>query len=421
MTSRPEAFRRVLSLDIGGTTAKAALIDDGKPALADEFEVGAAAVPTTTASRGQGYPVKTPVISLIEIGAGGGSIAQIDPGGALTIGPESAGADPGPACYGRGGDRPTVTDANLVLGRINADYFLGGALSVDVARAEAALQRDVATPLGLDLKAAARAVIDIANAKMVAALQFISIQRGLDPRDYTLVPSGGAGPMHAVAIAAALGVKTVLVPPTPGLNSALGLLATDVKHDFVRTQFTRTRRCAVETLDSVLGEMATTGRRLLGEERVPVDRMEIIEEAELCYVGQSYPLRIRVPADRSGVFDHLEAEFHALHRSLYGFASPGEATMIVNLRVTALGKVDRPALKQVVRGDGDPAQAMKGRRSVDFGAPIDCPIYERGGLEAGDAVAGPAIIEQMDTTIVVPPGARALVDISGCLVIEIQG
>ncbi len=420
MTSRPEAFGKILSLDIGGTTAKAALIADGKPALADEFEVGAAAVPTMTASRGQGYPVKTPVISLIEIGAGGGSIAQIDPGGALTVGPESAGADPGPACYGRGGERPTVTDANLVLGRLNPAYFLGGALSVDRARAEAALLRDIAKPLGLDLRAAARAVIEIANAKMVAALQFISIQRGLDPREYTLVPSGGAGPMHAVAIAAALGVKTVLVPPTPGLNSALGLLATDVKHDFVRTQFTPTRSCDLAKLDAVLGEMATTGRRLLAEERVDADRVEIIEEAELCYVGQSYPLRVRIPADRSAALDSLEAGFHQAHRELYGFASPDEATMIVNLRVTALGKVDRPVLRQVASGDRDPAQALKGRRRVVFADEIDCPLYERDRLDAGDLVHGPAIIEQMDTTTILPPGATAEVDPSGCLIIRID-
>ncbi|MBL8701353.1 MAG: hydantoinase/oxoprolinase family protein [Alphaproteobacteria bacterium] len=419
MTSNPQDFGRVLSLDIGGTTAKAALVDGGKPALADEFEVGAAAVPTTTASRGQGYPVKTPVISLIEIGAGGGSIAQIDPGGALTVGPESAGADPGPACYGKGGDRPTVTDANLVLGRLNPDYFLGGALQVDRARAEAALMRDVGRPLGLDLLAAARAVIDIANAKMVAALQFISIQRGLDPREYTLVPSGGAGPMHAVAIAAALGVRSVLVPPTPGLNSALGLLATDVKHDFVRTQFTPTRKCTLERIEAVLGEMGATGRRLLEAERVDPARVEVIEEAELCYVGQSYPLRIRVPADRRDVFDRIEAEFHRLHRELYGFASPSEATMIVNLRVTAIGKVDRPRLRALVRGDGDPGQALKGRRRVDFGGVVDCPLYERARLDAGDRIAGPAIIEQMDTTIVLPPAAVAAVDVSGCLIITL--
>lgn len=418
-TSRPRDFARILSLDIGGTTAKAALVDDGRPALADEFEVGAAAMPTTTASRGQGYPVKTPVISLLEIGAGGGSIAQIDPGGALIVGPESAGADPGPACYGRGGDRPTVTDANLVLGRIDPGYFLGGALTVDPARAEAALLRDVGGPLGLDARAAARAVIDIANARMVAALQFISIQRGLDPRDYTLVPSGGAGPMHAVAIAAALGVRHVLIPPTPGLNSALGLLATDVKHDFVRTRFTPTRRCDLADLEATLGEMAANGRRLLAAEHVDPGRVEIVEEAELCYVGQSYPLRIRVPADRRDMFDRLEAAFHALHRELYGFAAPGEATMIVNLRVTALGKVDRPRLQKLPRGDGDPGQALKGRRRVDFAGPVDCPIYERARLEAGDRIAGPAIVEQMDTTTVLPPGCVADVDAGGCLIVAL--
>lgn len=280
--------------------------------------------------------------------------------------------------------------------------------------------RDVGTPLGLDVLAAARAVIDIANAKMVAALQFISIQRGLDPRDYTLVPSGGAGPMHAVAIAAALGVKTVLVPPTPGLNSALGLLATDVKHDFVRTQFTPTRKCALATLDAVLIEMGDTGRRLLAAERVDPARIEIIEEAELCYVGQSYPLRIRVPGDRRDVFDRIEAEFHRLHRELYGFASPGEATMIVNLRVTAIGKVDRPRLRPLDKGDGDAAQALKGRRRVDFGGAVDCPIYERSKLEAGDRIAGPAIVEQMDTTIVLPPACTADVDASGCLIIGLS-
>ena len=419
-TQTPEKFARVLSLDIGGTTAKAALIENGKPALADEFEVGAAAMPTTTASRGQGYPVKTPVVSLIEIGAGGGSIAQLDRGGALTVGPESAGADPGPACYGRGGERATVTDANLVLGRLDPDYFLGGALSVDRGRAEAALLRDVGAPLGMDAIRAARAVIDIANAKMVSALQFISIQRGLDPRDYTLVPSGGAGPMHAVAIAAALGVRTVLVPPTPGLNSALGLLATDIKHDYVRTQFTPTRRCTREALDAVLSEMGDNGRRLLAAERVDPSRIEIVEEAELCYVGQSYPLRIRVPADRRDVFDRIEAEFHRLHRELYGFASPGEATMIVNLRVTAIGKVDRPVLRRLAAGDGDPVQALKGRRVVDFGTPVDCPIYERGMLHADDVIAGPAIVEQMDTTVVLPPGTSTRVDAGGCLVVSLS-
>ena len=410
---------RILSLDIGGTTAKAALVDHGRPALADEFEVGAAAMLTITAGRGQGYPVKTPVISLVEIGAGGGSIASIDPGGALTVGPESAGADPGPACYGRGGERATITDANLVLGRLNPDYFLGGNLTIDPGRARSAILRDVAQPLGLDLHAAARAVIDIANAKMVAALQFVSIQRGIDPREYVLVPSGGAGPLHAVAIAQALGVKTILVPPTPGLNSALGLLATDIKHDYVRTRFTPSATLDLVSLRSALDEMSDAGRTLLAEERVDPRRVEILREAEMCYVGQSYPLRVRIPEDWSDLVATLEAAFHEAHRTLYGFASPGEATMVLNLRVTAIGRVDRPRLKSLAAGDGNPGQALKGTRPVMFGQAVECPIYERARLDAGDRISGPAIIEQMDSTTVLPAGTRLVVDPGGSLIIEL--
>jgi len=410
---------KVLSLDIGGTTAKAALVENGRPALADEFEVGTAAMPTVTAGRGQGYPVKTPVISLVEIGAGGGSIAGIDPGGALTVGPESAGADPGPACYGRGGDRATITDANVMLGRLNPEYFLGGAVKIDAEKARAAIELDVAIPLMLDVHAAARAVIDIANAKMVAALQFVSIQRGIDPRQYVLVPSGGAGPVHVVDIARALGVKTVLVPPTPGLNSALGLLATDIKHDFVRTQFTPSAALDLEVLRTVFGEMADAGRALLTEERVDAQRMEILREAEICYVGQSYPLRIRIPEDWTNLISTLEAAFHVAHREMYGFANSDEATMVLNLRVTALGRVDRPVLKRLVVGDGDPAQAFKGTRSVVFAQPVDCPIYERSLLDGGDRIQGPAIIEQMDTTTVLPADATLTVDAGGSFIIEL--
>jgi N-methylhydantoinase A len=411
---------KILSLDIGGTTAKAALIDHGRPALADEFEVGATAVPTITAGRGQGYPVKTPVISLVEIGAGGGSIASIDPGGALTVGPESAGADPGPACYGRGGERATITDANLVLGRLNPDYFLGGNLKIDRERAQAAILRDVAKPLKLDLHAAARAVIDVANARMVAALQFVSIQRGVDPREYVLVPSGGAGPLHAVAIAQALGVKKILVPPTPGLNSALGLLATDIKHDFVRTRFTPSAALDLGTLRSELDEMSDAGRKLLEEERVDMRRVEILREAEMCYLGQSYPLRVRIPEDWSNLVAILETAFHDAHRALYGFASPGEATMVLNLRVTAIGRVDRPRLKNLGVGDGNPDQALKGTRPVVFGQTVDCPIYERSRLDAGDRISGPAIIEQMDSTTVLPAGAVLSADPGGSLIIELS-
>ena len=416
---QPGISAHILALDIGGTTAKVALVDDGVPVLADEFEVGAAARPTSTAGRGQGYPVKTPVISLVEIGAGGGSIARIDQGGALTIGPDSAGAVPGPACYGQGGDRPTLTDAHLVLGHLEPSFFLGGALPLDRARAREAIGRDVAHPLGIAIEAAAEAIVAIANAKMIAALEFISVQRGIDPRDYALVPSGGAGPLHAVAVAAALDLATVIIPPTPGLNSALGLLATDVKHDLVRTLYRRTRDLTPEALWAVLDAMAAAGLQLLAGNGVTPGRRELRLEAELCYVGQSYPLKIAVPADRAGALAALDAAFRASHQQKYGFASATEPTLIANIRVSAIGRVDRPRLAAGRPGSGA-AAALKGHRPVYFGAPTITPVYDRSRLGTGDEVAGPAIIEQMDTTTVLPAGATAAVDASGSLVIALR-
>jgi N-methylhydantoinase A len=414
----PDLADHILALDIGGTTAKVALVDHGRPALADEFEVGAAAVATITAARGQGYPVKTPVISLVEIGAGGGSIASIDPGGALAVGPESAGADPGPACYGRGGERPTLTDCNLLLGRLNPDYFLGGALSVDIGRARAAVERDLARPLRLGIEAAARAAIDIADARMVAALRFVSIQRGIDPRDYVLVPSGGAGPVHAAAIAAALGVRRVLIPPAPGLNSALGLLATDIKHELVRSWLRPTREADADAFRAGLDDLAAAGATHLAAENVAQAAQELIRECELCYVGQGFALRVQVP-ETEDVLGAVDAAFRAAHRQLYGFASDTEPTMVVNLRVTALGRVERPRLTRLPPGDGQSQAAVKGRRTVWFDQPLDCPILERAALRAGDVVAGPAIIEQMDTTTVLPPGSRSLVDAGGSLIVTL--
>jgi N-methylhydantoinase A len=415
---RPGLSQRILALDIGGTTAKVSLVDNGIPALADEFEVGAAARPTTTNGRGQGYPVKTPAISLVEIGAGGGSIARIDPGGALTIGPESAGAVPGPACYGKGGDRPTITDANLVLGRLDPSFFLGGALPLDLGRARDAIARDIAGPLGLGIVQAAQAIVDIANAKMIAALEFVSIQQGIDPRDYTLVPSGGAGPMHAVAIAAALGLAHVVVPPTPGLNSAVGLLATDVKHDFVRTIYRRSLNMAPDALWSVLDEMEEAGLRLLAQDGVPEGRRSIRREAELCYVGQSYPLKIPVPYDRAGALAALDAAFRASHQQKYGFASQSEPTLVANLRLSAIGQVDRPRLEAGHPGTGA-SSALKGSRIVHFGQATRTPVYDRARLGTGDVITGPAVVEQMDTTTVLPEGTTAIVDASGSLVINL--
>ena len=412
-------YDNLLALDIGGTTAKAAVVNGGQPQIADEFEVGAAAVATVTGARGKGYPVRTPVISLLEIGAGGGSIANVDPGGALTVGPQSAGADPGPACYDRGGTEPTLTDANLVLGRINPDFFLGGESKLDVGLASEAIRTRVAVPMGLDVIDAARSVIDIANARMTSALYFITVQQGIDPREYVLVPSGGAGPMQAVAIARALGVVTVLVPPAPGVNSAVGLLATDLKHEIVRTFMTRAEHANPERLGKVFDEMETPSRALLGEEGVSDDRIEIRREIDMCYFGQSFQLRVPMTVGiHEATAEAMSAAFHDRHEAVYGFCDRREPTMFVNLRLTAIGKVDRPRLRELEAGSEDAAGAHKGRRKVHFDRAegmVDCDLYDRAKLRFGNRLQGPAIIEQMDTTIVVPPGAGVAVDRIGNL------
>ncbi len=415
----------LLALDIGGTTAKAALVNKGEPRIADEFEVGSSAVATVTAQRGQGYPVRTPVISLVEVGAGGGSIAHVDPGGALTVGPQSAGADPGPACYAKGGEEPTLTDANVVLGRINPDFFLGGEETLDPELARKAIQEKVAEPVGLDVVEAARAVIDIADAKMTSALYFISVEQGIDPRDYVLVPSGGAGPMQAAAIAKALGVRTVLVPPTPGLNSAVGLLATDLKHEIVRTYMKEARQSDPAELTAVFGEMEAATRELLSIESVAESDVAIIREIAMCYVGQSYQLKVPVPeaidAETAGT---MSEAFHARHAEAYGFANEREPTQFVNLRLIGIGKVDRPRLRQLPAAEGSAERALKARRLVYFseaGGLVDCAIYDRGQLMAGDKIAGPAVIEQMDSTTVLPPDAMLTADRHGNLIISIAG
>ena len=412
----------LMSLDIGGTTAKAALVNGGQPLIAEQFEVGSSAIASLTAARGQGYPVLTPVISLVEIGAGGGSIAHVDPGGALTVGPQSAGADPGPACYAQGGDQPTLTDANVVLGRINPAFFLGGEAALDAGLAEKAIADKVAKPAGLDLVAAARAIIDIANAKMTSALYFISVEQGIDPRDYVLVPSGGAGPMHAAAIAEALGIGTVLVPPTPGVNSAVGLLASDLKHEVVRTFMREADTTDPAELRAVFAELEDGVRALLDEEVMAGQDVTIAREIDMCYVGQSFRLVVPVPETiGADVAEVLSEDFHARHAAAYGFASPGDPTMLMNLRLIGTGRVERPAARHLERGDRD---AVKGRRRVYFNEPeeaIEVDTFDRTRLMAGTTVVGPTIIEQMDTTIVIPPAARVEVEDHGNLIISIEG
>jgi N-methylhydantoinase A len=412
----------LLALDIGGTTAKAALVTGGQPQIAEQFEVGAAAIANVTSPKGLGYPVLTPVISLVEIGAGGGSIAQVDPGGALSVGPQSAGAVPGPACYGQGGEFATLTDANVVLGRIDPDYFLGGQVKLDGSLSEKAIRINVAEPAGLSVIEAAQAVLEIANAKMTSALYFISVEQGIDPRDYVLVPSGGAGPLQAVAIGISLGVPTVLIPPAPGLNSAVGLLASDLKHDVVRTYMKTQAMASPEELSAIYAEMEHGVQKLLGQEGVAPDAIKITCEVEMCYVGQSFRLKMPVPSRIDGsAMDGLTTAFHQKHAEAYGFAAVGEPTQLVNLRLNGMGLVKKPTLRRLPPTDGDVSGAVKRRRRVHFGhrePAIEVDVYDRAKLRAGDRLSGPAIVEQMDTTVVLPPGVKATVESVGSIVVS---
>ncbi len=417
-------FKDLIALDIGGTTAKAALIEDSRPRLASEFEVGQAAVATTTRNKGRGYPVKTPVIDLVEIGAGGGSIGHVDPGGALAVGPQSAGADPGPACYGKGGMEPTLTDANLALGRLNPEYFLGGELRLERGLAEEALRRRIGGPLKMSVAEAANGMIEIANAGMIGALQLVSVQKGIDPRGFVLVAFGGSGPLFAAALAGALHIRTVLVPPSPGVTSALGLLATDLRHDYVRTYITPTAELDIGVLKAVYGEVEKKATNLLLQEGVACSHIRFVREVDIRYRGQSSELRVplRNASLDEDLVSELNEDFFAAHRRSYGFAVDTEPTEIVNIRLSTLGSVPRPKRREIPRGKASPEAALKEQRPVWL-TPHERPemtnIYDRYLLKSGNRFSGPAIVEEIDSTTLILGGCAVEVDGYGNLLIEI--
>ena len=296
----------VISFDMGGTTAKVGLIQDGTPSVTKDYSVGAHASAGVGGQSLSGYPVRTPVIDLVEIGAGGGSIAWVDSGGMLRVGPRSAGADPGPVCYRRGGTEPTVTDANVVLGRLNPAYFLGGEIALDVEGARRAIDERCAEPLGLDAVEAANGIVEIANAAMVNALHLISVQRGYDPRDFVLVGFGGAGPVHANAIQRDCELPTLVIPPAPGIFSATGLLGTDLKRDSSLTLLRRLEELDVDEIERAFAELEDAGAAELAREGLPRERIAFVRQVDMRYVGQSFELtdppvgrRIRRRAGRS--------------------------------------------------------------------------------------------------------------------------
>lgn len=415
-------YANVISFDMGGTTAKVGLVQKGTPRITKDYEVGSVAQPGSGGFRAGGYPIRTPVIDLVEIGAGGGSIAWVDPGGVLRVGPQSAGADPGPACYGQGGTEPTVTDANLVLGRLNPGYLLGGDLKLDSQLAHMAIEEHIAKPLGLDVVKAAHSIVEIANVAMINALRLVSVQRGHDPRDFALTAFGGAGPLHANRLAHEMNIPVTVIPTSPGTASALGLLVTDITYDYATTLIDRVDRLRPATVAAAFADLRQQGTEALTAAGVASADMAFVLQVDLRYVGQSYELTLPYPdgAARGVDFGSLLQEFHEEHDRVYGHSVPGEPVETVNLRLTALGTIVKPPLLEKGAGNDTLNEAERGTRRVYFGeadAFVDCPIFDRYGLGAGAVVPGPAIVEEYDSTTVIHPGYYATVDQYGTLLI----
>jgi N-methylhydantoinase A len=409
------AERNILSLDIGGTTAKCSLVDDGEVRVTTDHKL-------EWSRAFAGYPIKVPVVDIVEIGAGGGSIAWLDEAGALNVGPQSAGAVPGPACYDRGGEDATVTDANLVAGRINADYFLGGEIKLERERAEAAL-RPLAGRFGIGEEQAALGVIRLANGNMVNALKLVSVHRGYDPRDFALVAFGGGGPMHATALARELHIGRVIVPPQPGVFSAWGMLMTDLRFDLIVTRIERSDAAAPAALDEVWGELERDALAHYAGERVGEERVVFQRFVDMRYAGQEHTVKVPFPGGSvtEETLADLQESFHALHEQHYTFrlGSPSE---FVNFHLTALGTVEKPQLPEIDSGD-DVDGARKGERLVDFDelGRLQAAIYERDLLGRGARLTGPAVVEEPACTTLLFPGDVLEVDRHGTLTIDVEG
>ncbi len=394
---------RVITFDMGGTSTDVALCDG--------------ALPTTTEGEIAGLPLRLPILDIHTVGAGGGSIARIDAGGALVVGPESAGAEPGPACYGRGGTRPTVTDANLALGRLDAAHFLGGKMPLDVEAAERAVGTLAVSlssypdpPPVTRHPSLAWGIVRVANAAMERAIRRVSVERGHDPRRFTLVAFGGAGPLHACELSESLGIPRVLVPPAPGVLSALGMATADTVKDYSRAVLRAVDEIAEDEFDALFDEMMARGREELLAEGIGEEVIALQRALDLRYVGQSYEITVEEKPGFTGRAGFLST-FHELHEARYGHSHPDRAVEIVTARVQAIGKAPRIEREAEAVGDEDASGAIVGRKPVWFdGGLLETALYDRDRLRAGHAIGGPAVVFQFDATTVIPPGWIGRVD-----------
>jgi N-methylhydantoinase A len=402
-------YGNVISFDMGGTTAKASLIRDGEPTMAPGYYVGGYA---------SGHPVMVPMIDVVEIGAGGGSIAWRDDIGALKVGPQSAGADPGPICYRGGGTEPTITDANVVLGRLDPNNFLGGSMVLDAAGAKEGIEEKIAKPLGMNAAEAAQAIIDIAIHKMSLVVREVSVEKGYDPRDFVMFASGGAGPLHVLAIARELHIPTVIVPLFPSHFSALGMLLADERHDFIRTYYADLASADFGKLIDIHDEMVAEAQAGLRHTKSAVRQVHL----DIRYQGQEFtlPVPVTVAQLKKGDRRAIRAAFDRLYEQRYAHHSPEEPVEMVNVRLAVIGKRPKLTFPQKRGGKLPPIR----RRPVylgNTGKPVVCPVYARAELPAGARIAGPALIEEHGTTTVLYTGDRCRVAPSGEMIIAVGG
>jgi N-methylhydantoinase A len=401
----------LISFDMGGTTAKSSLIKDFHPEVTSSYYVGGYVT---------GHPMMLPVVDIVEIGNGGGSIAWIDAAGGLKVGPQSAGAAPGPACYGQGGTEPTVTDANLIVGRIDPEYFLGSGIRLQPEKAAAAITNKIAGPLGMSLEEAALGILTIANFNMSLSVRAVSVEKGYDPRDCALVPSGGGGGLHGMAIARELSVPRIIIPPMPAHFSAFGMLLADLKHDYVRTFVRELDETSGPEIAEAFGTLEKSATETLAEEGSRPEQMVLRRFLDMRYRGQEYTLPVPLTEDLHGNTDFgaVRARFDELHQTHYGHAAPKEPVMMVNLRLSALGKSE--SRLPLVASWRESDRGRRGQRPVIFDRqPVETPIFLRSGFKGGDYLDGPAVIEDIGATILIYPGDTMRVNEYGHLVIEV--
>jgi len=416
---------RVIAFDLGGTTAKTGLILNGQLQYTVDYQVGG---PIHSGGQNQGgYPVRFPMVDVAECGAGSGSIAWIDPGGHLQVGPHSAGAYPGPAAYGQGGQEPTLTDAYLLLGYLHPADLLGGRKSLHLVPARQAIQKKIAHPLGLDVREAAQGILTIANASMLRILRLVSISQGYDPREFTLLAYGGAGPLHACQLAEEMGIKKIIIPPFPGLFSAMGLLLSDITMDFVRTRILSLETKNLSTIQSILDILLQEAQAWIQHSPDHQKNTLLLPSADLRYQGQNYELNVPFSGKKftSGLMNSLLSSFHQLHQQVYGHCEPEETVELVNLRLKAIIKVPKPQLPSLEKASSPLKEQTASRREIWLKTTpqtglrlIQCPVWPRHLLHAGHEIKGPALIQENNSTTFVGPAWHLWVDSLGNLILE---